>query len=170
MRVCEINHHYGRLEGRSLEVTLTELRWTGQEAGKNRTILTKGSNALLPARRPNKTEFKRATHFLSLANYVCSENNYYIEFHWKYQWTISDSHYLYVMEMWSISNSHIIPYTLNSFRKTELSVRIWIIVVLWRGGFSPFVAQRPAWRNHCSRGIQLSDINKDSLWETRESH
>ena len=47
---------------------------------------------------------------------------------------------------------------------------IWIIVVLWRGVFSPFVAQRPAWRNHCSQGTQLSDINKDSFGETKKSH
>ena len=30
---------------RNFEVTSTELRWTGQEAGKNQAILTKGSNA-----------------------------------------------------------------------------------------------------------------------------
>ena len=45
MRVCDVNRHQERWEGRDLEVTSTELRWTGQEAGKNRVILTKGRNA-----------------------------------------------------------------------------------------------------------------------------
>ena len=83
--------------------------------------------------------------------------------HQRLSFTLCDGDVIYF-------KSHIIPYNLNSLRKTELSVRIWIIVVLCRGGFSPFVAQRPAWRNHCSQGIQLSDINKDCFWETKKTH
>ena len=33
-KLCHVNHHKGRLEGRYFEVTSTELRWTGQEAAK----------------------------------------------------------------------------------------------------------------------------------------
>ena len=52
----EVNRHQGKWEGRNFEVTSTELRWTGQEAGKNRAILTKDRNASCHLRRPNTTE------------------------------------------------------------------------------------------------------------------
>ena len=45
VRECEAKHHQGRWEGRNFEVTFTELRWTGQEVGKNRALLTKDRNA-----------------------------------------------------------------------------------------------------------------------------
>ena len=147
-------------------------RWTGQEAGKNRAFLTNCSNASSNQRAgPTRKNLKelliscvkgrykysvRIIVILSCTGSINEPSATRINSMWWY--------------MWSISNSHNIPYTLNSLRKTDLSVRIWIIVVLWRGGFSPFLAQRPAWRNHCSRGTQLSDINKYSFWETQKSH
>ena len=157
--------------GTKLEVTSTELRRTGQKAGKNRAILTMGSNSSCnqgagPTRRKlKKLLTSHATGQLCMlwefTILSCTRSNNEpsatrINYMWWY--------------MWSISNSHIIPYNLNRLRKTDLSVRIWIIVVLWRGGFSPLVAQPPAWRNHCSQGTQLFDINKDSFWETKKSH
>ena len=42
MTVCNVNCHQGRWVGRYFEVTSTELHWTGQEAGKNPAILSKG--------------------------------------------------------------------------------------------------------------------------------
>ena len=161
----------GEVEGAKLEVASTELRGTGQKAGKNRAILTMGSNSLChqgagPTRRKlKKLLISHVTGQLCMlwefTILSCTRsNNEPSATRMNYMWWY----------MWSISNSHIIPYNLNRLRKTDLSVRIWIIVVLWRGGFSPFVAQRPAWRNHCSQVTQLSDINKDSFWETKKSH
>lgn len=40
-----VNRNQGRWKGRNFEVTSTEFRSTGQEAGKNLAILTKGRNA-----------------------------------------------------------------------------------------------------------------------------
>ena len=126
----------GEVGGAKLEVTSTELRGTGQKAGKNRAILTMGSNSLSyqgagPTRRKLKEflishvtgQLCMLWEFTILSCTRC--NNEPSATHINYMWWY----------MWSISNSHIIPYTLNSLRKTDLSMRIWIIVVLW---FLPF--------------------------------
>ena len=45
IRVCDVNRHQGSREGRNFLITPTELRWTGQKAGKTQAILTNGCNA-----------------------------------------------------------------------------------------------------------------------------
>ena len=73
----DVNRHQGRWEGRNMEVTSTELRWTGRNGGQKRNNSNQGLQCIMPpARRPNTTEFKGGYFFpASRAYYVCSENS-----------------------------------------------------------------------------------------------
>ena len=126
---------------------------------------------MLTAGRPNATEFKLVTHFLRHGPIMYAVTIIIIL---SCTGSINEPSATLINSMWWWCDLfQITNYSLYLKQLEEdwiISEDLNYIVVLWGGGFSPFVAQRPAWRNHCSQGIQLSDINKDSFGETKKSH
>ena len=133
----------GEVGGAKLWSHFNLLRWTGQEAGGNRAILTKGSNALCHQRAgPTQRKFKELL-ISHITGQLCMQ--------WEFtilsctgsnnepSATLINSKWWY---MWSISNSHIIPFTLNSLRNTDLSVRIIFELWLFCGAVVSLLSQR----------------------------
>ena len=111
----------------------TPLNWT--RSGQKPSDSNQGQQCIMvPAGRPNSTEFKRVTHFLRHGLIMYAVRIIII---------LSCTHYSSYLKQ--LEKDWLISEDIDC---------IWIIVVLWRGGFSPFVAQRPFWRNHCSQGVQ----------------